>query len=76
MAKYGQIKVTIVGYYPVSSDEIKNYGIEDFDVAEMAKVDAEEYFKHKNCHTVIDWFSEDPIVTFEAVDDSDVDMEC
>ncbi len=71
MPRHGQIKVTIVGYYHVSEDEIDNYGIEEFDLAKMAKIDDEEYRKHRDTERVISWFTDNrpTSVTFEAVDD-------
>lgn len=78
MAQYGQVKVTIVGYYLVSDAELENYGIQEFDPVKMAEVDQEEYYKHRDLHSIIDFFREGRAtsVTFEAVDDSDVDPDC
>lgn len=70
MAEHALVKVTIVGYYPVSSDELDSYEIEKFDPVEMAKIDEEEYRKRRDIHDIIDFFGEDgpTSVTFEAVD--------
>lgn len=78
MPKHGQVKVTIIGYYTVSENELDVYGLETFDVAAMAKVDEAQYRIHGNAYTIIDFFpdSHPTSVTFEAVDDSDVDPEC
>jgi hypothetical protein len=77
--KFGQVKVTIVGYYLVSDEELGNYGIEEFDVAAMAKVDSDVYQNGGgDAQSIIDWFTDGrpTSVTFEAVDDSDVDPNC
>lgn len=78
MAKHGQVKVTIVGYYPVSDDELDAYEIDEFDVAKMAKIDEVEYHRRGDTKDIIDFFpdSRPTSVTFEAVDDSDVDPSC
>lgn len=72
------MKVTIVGYYRVSDDQLEDYELEDFDPAKMAEVDAEEYPKYNDPHLVIDLFLDgNPTsVTFEAVDMGTVDPDC
>lgn len=66
------IKVTIVGYYKVSSGEIDNYGIDEFDPNKMAEIDY--LVMHDDPASlgdiVTDWFldGKPTSVTFEVVD--------
>lgn len=77
--KFGQVKVTIVGYYTVGDEELDAYGLEEFDVAAMAKVDSDVYRAGGgDAAQIIDWFTDGrpTSVTFEAVDYSNVDPNC
>jgi hypothetical protein len=69
--KEAWIKVTIVGYYPGREAELENYGLTEFDPAAMAEVDAEEFNKYEDLHTIVDFFedSKPHSVTFEPVTD-------
>jgi hypothetical protein len=77
-AQHALVKVTIVGYYKVSSEELDSYEIEEFDPARMAEIDREEFTKRSDLGDVVSWFLDDKptSVTFEAVDFSDVDLDC
>jgi hypothetical protein len=69
--EHGLVKVTIIGYYLVSDQELENYGLEEFHVAAMAKVDQNSYNAQQvDPREIIDWFRDErpTSVNFEAVD--------
>ena len=72
--KKALIKVTIVGYYPISEKEVENYDIAEFDPVRMAEIDQEEYVKYRDLEVVIGLLDQSmpESVTFEAVDAGDV----
>jgi hypothetical protein len=78
MAQHGLVKVTIVGYYPVSDQELDAYNIEEFDPVKMAAIDQEEFARRSDLGDVVSWFLDErpTSVTFEAVDFADVDENC
>ena len=69
MAKTARIKVTVVGYYTVTEDEVSNYDLEEFDAVTMAEVDSRMVAEGKvSAHEIIDmWLDEDAVVTLEPV---------